>query len=212
MKGWMLALHGRFKLLCGPRNQWFWVAGAALLLSIVVHNSWLAPWLESAQVEEVELKKSYVEHLRSSQGIAELERAKVQMQELVTVRERQLPSQLDVDALLSDVNMAALGRGLTLHRLERTESPDELRDYYRMFSFTLVASGPFTDVTDFLADVANLSRIVTLHHLHIAPVANRHVRLEATLVTYAYLTVEDIAAQRARAAKKGAGKQEPAKQ
>ena len=178
---------------------------------MMIHESWLAPWLELEKDREPSLKHEYSKYLISAQGIRELETAKAQVLELVTLRERQLPGEANIDDLLSDVNQAALGRGVTLHRLERIESPDEIRDFYAMVSFTLVASGPFTGITDFLADVANLSRIVTLHHLHLVPTANRHVRLEATLVTYRYLTVDEVASQRTRVAKKSAGKQEQAK-
>jgi type IV pilus assembly protein PilO len=60
----------------------------------------------------------------------------------------------------------------------------------------------------FAADVANLSRIVTLHNLSIAPVSAKdtsgNLAMEATARTYRYLDAAEVAAQQKAAAEKAA--------
>ena len=64
-------------------------------------------------------------------------------------------------------------------------------------------TGRYHDIGAFTADIANLSRIVTLNNLSIAPSTDKDragaLSLEATAKTYRYLDPEEIAAQRAAA-------------
>jgi len=67
--------------------------------------------------------------------------------------------------------------------------------------------GKYHDVGAFASDVANLSRIVTLNNLSIAPAtkdAGSNLTMEATARTFRYLDAEEIQAQKAAA--KGAKK------
>ena len=82
------------------------------------------------------------------------------MQEYVTQLERQLPGKAEMDALLSDINQAGLGRGLQFELFRPGQV--EVKDYYAVLPITLRVTGRFHDIGAFTADVANLSRIVTL--------------------------------------------------
>jgi type IV pilus assembly protein PilO len=69
-------------------------------------------------------------------------------------------------------------------------------------------TGRYHDLGSFAADVANLSRIVTLHNLNIAPVqkdASGILAMDATARTYRYLDTSEVDAQRKAAAAKAAG-------
>jgi hypothetical protein len=91
----------------------------------------------------------------------------------------------------------------------------EVKEYYAELPIALKVSGKYHDVGSFAADVANLSRIVTLHNLSIAPAAPRDARdpkdtagllsMEATARTYRYLDPSEIAEQRRVAAEKTKG-------
>jgi len=64
-------------------------------------------------------------------------------------------------------------------------------------------TGRFHDIGAFTADVANLSRIVTLHNLAIAPIkeAGGSLSMDAVARTYRYLDVAELAeVRRAREA------------
>jgi hypothetical protein len=61
---------------------------------------------------EPALKQDFVSKLGQAVNLGELRKQKLQVQEYVTQLENQLPGKAEMDALLSDINQAGLGRGL----------------------------------------------------------------------------------------------------
>ena len=104
-------------------------------------------------------------------NLGELRKQKLQVQEYVTQLEKQLPGKAEMDALLSDINQAGLGRGLQFELFRPGQV--EVKDYYAELPIAIKVSGRYHDIGSFAADVANLSRIVTLHNLSIAPVVGQ---------------------------------------
>ncbi len=142
-------------------------------------------------------------------NLPELRKQKLQVQEYVTQLEKQLPGKAEMDALLSDINQAGLGRGLQFELFRPGNV--EVKEYYAELPIAIRVTGRFHDIGSFAADVANLSRIVTLQNLSIGQVArdaNGNLSMEATARTYRYLDATEIERQRqARAAAaKGAKK------
>jgi hypothetical protein len=78
----------------------------------------------------------------------------------------------------------------------------QVKDYYAELPIAIRVSGRYHDIGSFAADVANLSRIVTLHNLSITPQwprdASGNLSMEATARTYRYLDATEIAEQRGR--------------
>jgi type IV pilus assembly protein PilO len=85
----------------------------------------------------------------------------------------------------------------------------QVKDYYAELPIALRISGRYHDIGAFAADVANLSRIVTLHNLNIAPLSGKDATgalfMDATARTYRYLDSTEIADQRKAAASAKAG-------
>jgi len=103
-----------------------------------------------------------------------------------------------MDALLSDINQAGLGRGLQFELFRPGQV--EVKDYYAELPIAIKVSGRYNDMGAFAADVANLSRIVTLQNLAIVPVSSKdaasgQLAMEATARTYRYLDANEIAEQ-----------------
>jgi type IV pilus assembly protein PilO len=128
--------------------------------------------LESARAKEPRLKEDYRQKLAQAVNLDELKKQKEQVQEYVTQLEKQLPGKAEMDALLSDINQAGIGRGL---------------------QFELFRPG-------------QVSRIVTLHNITIAPPpkdSSGGLVMEATARTYRYLDAAEVAeVKRAAAAAK----------
>jgi type IV pilus assembly protein PilO len=107
-----------------------------------------------------------------------------------------------MDALLSDINQAGLGRGLQFELFRPGQV--EIKDYYAELPIAIKISGKYHDMGAFAADVANLSRIVTLHNLAITPLsakdANGNLAMEATARTYRYLDANEVAEQQQKKA------------
>lgn len=165
--------------------------------------------LQAARDREPALKTEYRAKLGQAVNLSELRKQKLQVQEYVTQLEKQLPGKAEMDALLSDINQAGLGRGLQFELFRPGNV--EVKDYYAELPIAIRVSGRFHDIGSFAADVANLSRIVTLQNMSIGQIArdaNGNLAMEATARTYRYLDATEIDRQRqARAAaNKGAKK------
>ena len=169
--------------------------------------------LTAAQQQEPQLQARYRDRLGQAVNLGELRKQKLQVQEYVTQLEKQLPGKAEMDALLSDINQAGLGRGLQFELFRPGQV--QVKDYYAELPITIRVSGRYHDIGSFAADVANLSRIVTLQNLSIAPVQARDgapgtLAMDATARTYRYLDENELAEQQkaaaaAAAAKKSAG-------
>src|SRR6185295_1019084 len=145
----------------------------------------------------------------------ELRKQKLQVEEYVTQLEKQLPGKAEMDALLSDINQAGLGRGLQFELFRPGQVA--VKDYYAELPIAIKVSGRYHDIGSFAADIANLSRIVTLHNLNLTiPKENNtgNLSMEATARTYRYLDaneLEEIRLANAAAKAKAAGKPPGAK-
>ena len=110
-----------------------------------------------------------------------------------------------MDALLSDINQAGLGRGLQFELFK--PSAERQQDFYAELPVMLRVTGPYHDVGAFTSDVSQLSRIVTLNDISIVnrDPKDQILTMEAVAKTFRYLDDEEVAAQRkAKAAQKAA--------
>jgi type IV pilus assembly protein PilO len=157
--------------------------------------------LNAEREREPALKQDYRVKLAQAVNLSELRNQKLQVQEYVTQLEKQLPGKAEMDALLSDINQAGIGRGLQFELFRPGQV--EVKDYYAELPINIKVSGRYHDIGAFTADVANLSRIVTLHNLNIGAVAKDTsglLGMEATARTYRYLDASEVEAQRKAAA------------
>lgn len=185
------------------------VTAVAVLLGWLLWLSDADKGLEAARAKEPKLKEEYRTKLAQAVNLDELKKQKEQVQEFVTQLEKQLPGKAEMDALLSDINQAGIGRGLQFELFRPGQVV--VKDYYAELPIAIKVSGRYHDIGSFVADVANLSRIVTLHNLVIAPPPkdpSGNLAMEATARTYRYLDAAEVAEVRraAEAAKKGKGK------
>jgi len=165
--------------------------------------------LDAERAKEPTLKADYRNKLGQAVNLAELRKQKLQVEEYVTQLEKQLPGKAEMDALLSDINQAGLGRGLQFELFRPGQVV--VKDYYAELPIAIRVSGRYHDIGSFAGDVANLSRIVTLHNMIIGtpPNSGGQLTMEATARTYRYLDateLEQIRAANAAKAKAGAKK------
>ncbi|MFY9513581.1 MAG: type 4a pilus biogenesis protein PilO [Rubrivivax sp.] len=163
--------------------------------------------LQRERDREPQLKSDYRNKLGQAVNLNELRKQKLQVQEYVTQLEKQLPGKAEMDALLSDINQAGLGRGLQFELFRPGNV--EVKDYYAELPIGIRVTGRFHDIGSFAADVANLSRIVTLQNLAITQLprdANGMLAMEATARTYRYLDAAEVADQKKAAAARAGGK------
>ncbi len=183
---------------------WLAAAGAVVVAGWFALLASADESLEALRLTEPTLKNTYKDRLGQAVNLSEYRKQKLQVQEYVTQLEKQLPGKAEMDALLSDINQAGLGRGLQFELFRPGQQ--QVKDYYAELPISIRVSGRYHDVGAFAADVANLSRIVTLQNLAIVPVTARDtsgmLSMEATARTYRYLDATEIAEQRRAAAPK----------
>jgi type IV pilus assembly protein PilO len=158
--------------------------------------------LEVERAKEVTLKQDFHAKLAMAVNLSELRKQKLLVEEYVIQLEKQLPGKAEMDALLSDINQAGLGRGLQFELFRPGQVV--VKDYYAELPIEVRVSGRFHDIGSFAADVANLSRIVTLHDLSISVTKSGSdlMTMDATARTYRYLDAEEIETVRKDAVKK----------
>jgi type IV pilus assembly protein PilO len=180
-----------------------WLLLGALMVGLVwvLLLSDKADELEAERNKEPGLKQDYRGKLAQAVNLPELRKQKQQVEEYVTQLEKQLPGKAEMDALLTDINQAGIGRGLQFELFR--PGAVAVRDYYAELPITIRVSGRYHDIGAFAADVANLSRIVTLHDLAITGVQREgggSLSMDAVARTYRYLDSSEVAAQKKPAA------------
>ena len=182
---------------------------AALATAIVVALwfTWLtnsADELAAKQAEEQTLRVDYKKKLTQAVNLDALRKQREQVQQYVTQLEKQLPSKAEMDALLSDINQAGLGRSLAFEHFR--PGSVSVKEYYAELPISIKVSGRYHDMGSFASDIAHLSRIVTLNNMDIQQAKDGNLVMDAQAKTFRYLDPDEVAAQRKATAKPGAKK------
>jgi type IV pilus assembly protein PilO len=157
---------------------------------------WKDQWdtLQTAQQEEGRLKEQFTQKKAKAinydlyvQQLAEIEQS---FGALV----KQLPNRSEIDALLTDINQAGLGRGLQFD-LFRPAPQERMADFYAELPINIKITGNYHDIGAFASEVAALPRIVTLNDVAIANDKGT-LTMDAVAKTFRYLDEEEIAKQR----------------
>ncbi|WP_218510431.1 type 4a pilus biogenesis protein PilO [Variovorax sp. dw_308] len=159
--------------------------------------------LEAERAKEVTLRADYQKKVVLAANLDMLKKQREQVQQYVTLLEKQLPSKAEMDALLSDINQAGLGRSLQFELFR--PGTVVVKDYYAELPIAVRVTGRYHDMGSFAADIANLSRIVTLNNIALAPAKDGSLTMDATARTFRYLDAEEQNMQKKAAAAAAAG-------
>jgi type IV pilus assembly protein PilO len=117
---------------------------------------------------------------------------------------KQLPSKSEMEALLTDINQAGLGRGLQFE-LFKPAAAETMSEFYAELPISIKVTGSYHDMGAFASDISKLSRIVLLNDVSLALNAkDGGLTMDAVAKTYRYLDEEEISKQKkaTKAAKK----------
>lgn len=181
------------------------VAVAALIV-VALWFAWLtnsADELAAKQAEEQTLRADYKKKVAQAVNLDALRKQREQVQQYVTQLEKQLPSKAEMDALLSDINQAGLGRSLNFEHFRPGQI--SVKEYYAELPIAIKVTGRYHDIGSFASDIAHLSRIVTLNNMDVQRAKDGNLVMDAQAKTFRYLDPDEVAAQR-RASGKGRGK------
>ncbi len=179
-----------------------------ILLGLAGYFGWLPQYddLEAKQKQEEVLRQEY--STKKAQAI-NLDLYALQLKEVESqfgALLRQLPSKSEMDALLSDINQAGLGRGLQFELFKPNQ--ERLQDFYAELPVDLRVTGTYNDIGAFASDVAQMPRIVTLNDISIVNRDSKDMVLtmDAVAKTFRYLDDDEVAAQRKAKDAQKAGK------
>lgn len=185
----------------------------AVALAVIVFFGYWFVWsaqldsVNAAQQEEMTLRDSFMNKKRQAVNLDIYKQQLNDIDHSFGALLKQLPNKSQMDALLSDINQAGLGRGLQFELFRPgAETPKE---FYAELPISIRVTGAYHDFGAFASDVSQLSRIVTLHDLDIGPDkvdkdGNGNLYMNATIKTYRYLDEDELAAQN-KNNKKGGG-------
>jgi type IV pilus assembly protein PilO len=197
-------------------GNWPVLPKLGLLLIILLLIVFLGFWFDwRAQADELEVSRQKEQELRQkfldkkAQAInLDLYRKQLDdIEQSFGAMLKQLPNKSEMEALLTDINQAGLGRGLQF-TLFRPAPQETMSEFYAELPITIRVTGAYHDIGAFASDVSQLSRIVTLNDIGVSIDKDGSLALDATAKTYRYLDEAEIAEQkkREREAKSGAKK------
>lgn len=189
----------------------FKVAAMAILFGALLLAGYWFIWkdqmeaLDQSRQEEQKLRLDFLDKKKQALNL-DLYREQVkEIEQAFGALVRQLPNKSEMDALLTDINQAGLGRGLEFE-LFKPAPQETVRDFYAEMPITVRITGSYHDLGRFASDVAQLPRIVTLNNLAISQNKDGVLALDAVAMTYRYLDEEEIAKTKKAAKDKGAKK------
>jgi type IV pilus assembly protein PilO len=185
------------------------VAAACALLVVAYFVYWQSQLdeLTTGQAKEEELKTEFKDKIKQAINLDVLKKQKLLVEKYVGQLEKQLPSKAQMDALLSDINQAGVGRGLQFELFK--PGSVVVKDYYAELPISIKLVGSYHDLGAFTSDISNLPRIVTLNNMLLQMNDKGTLSLETTAKTFRYLDEAEITAQRAELAKKKAANAPP---
>lgn len=116
---------------------------------------------------------------------------------------KQLPSKSEMDALLTDINQAGLGRGLQFELFR--PGAEIITGVFAEQAITIKVTGNYDDIGKFASDIAQLPRIVSLSEISINPTGG-HLTMDTIAKTYRYLDEEELTVQKQSSKTAGAHK------
>ncbi len=194
-------------------GQWPLLPRVAALVGVfllIVVGGWWFDWsdqltqLDTKQQEELTLKDDWVAKKRQAVNLPEYKRQLSEIDRQFGALLKQLPNRSEIESLLADIDQAGLGRGLQFELFK--PGSEAMKDFYAELPIAVRVTGGYHDLGEFVGDVAQMPRIVTLNDIAIEAQKDGGLKFDATAVTYRYLDDDEVAKLRKEKAKEKGGK------
>lgn len=156
-----------------PVKVIIWVLAfvGALTAGYFVHVTNLQSNLAKTQKNELQLREDYEKKYFEAVHLDGYRQQQKEMEQSFEAILRQLPSDTEIPGLIEDITLVGLKNGLNFASIDL--QPEQKYEFYIEKPIKIVVSGSYHDLGSFVSDVADLSRIVTLHDFSISPVSKR---------------------------------------
>jgi len=198
-----------------PRDIGSWPAlpklGALfLLLLLLLFAGYWFDWQNQLETlardrgKEQDLRTAFLDKKKQAVNLEAYRKQLAEIEESFGEMLKQLPNKSEMEALLTDINQAGLGRGLQFE-LFRPAPAETRSEFYAELPITIKLAGSYHDIGAFASDISQLSRIVTLNDIALSS-SKTCLTLDATAKTFRYLDDTEVAAQRKAARDAAAAK------
>lgn len=194
-------------------GTWPWLikitAFLAMFVTVVAAGAafdWQSQWetLKLVRQKETDLRDTYLTKKRQAINLDIIKKQLIDTQQSFGALLKQLPSKSEMDALLTDINQAGLGRGLQFDLFK--PGKEVATGVFTEQPITIRVSGSYDDLGKFASDISQLPRIVTLNDIGVNPGTTGVLTMDATAKTYRYLDEGELAAQKRASKAAGAKK------
>ncbi len=174
-----------------------------LLCVAIVAAGWWFDWrsgmetLDAAKQKETELRGVFTTKKNQAINLDAYKKQLADIEQAFGALLKQLPNKQEMDALITDVNQAGLGRGLQFD-LFKPEG-ETVSEFYAETPIRVKVTGGYHDIASFVSDVSKLSRIVTLQDIAMEPAKDGVLNMDAIVRTYRYLDDEEVIARKQQA-------------
>ena len=145
--------------------------------------------LEQRERVETQLKQEFREKQQKAVNLVAYEQQLREMEEMLEVMLRQLPSRTEMPELLVDISQTALGAGIENELFE--PRAEITRDFYAEQPINVRMVGTYHQFGEFVSTVASLPRVVilTIQDISLQPVEGPggRLRMDGAITTYRYL-------------------------
>jgi type IV pilus assembly protein PilO len=182
------------------------LAALALLCVALVAAGWWFDWrggmetLGAAKQKETELRGVFTTKKNHAINLDAYAKQLADIDQAFGALLKQLPNKQEMDALITDINQAGLGRGLQFE-LFKPEA-ETMSEFYAETPINVKVTGGYHDIAAFVSDVSKLSRIVTLQNIALVPAKDGVLNMNAIVKTYRYLDEEELIARKLAESKK----------
>jgi len=196
-----------------PNNPGSWpmpvklLTCAGLCIAVII-GGYALDWqeqlgtLDGVRQEEGKLKDDFLAKKKKAINLDIIKKQLMETQQSFGALLKQLPNKSEMDALLTDINQAGLGRGLQFDLFR--PGAEKPAGVFAEQPISIQVTGSYDDLGKFASDISQLPRIVTLNDISITPLGTKGgtLGMNATAKTYRYLDESELSAKKPSGAKK----------
>jgi type IV pilus assembly protein PilO len=172
-----------------------------LILALVVFLGYWFDWrnqlteINTLRERESTLRTTYMDKKRQAINLPAYQKQLEDIEQAFGALLRQLPNRSEMDALLTDINQAGLGRGLQFE-LFKPAASETTSEFYAELPINIRVTGSYHELGSFASDISQLPRIVTLNDIAVSTGRDGMLTMDAVAKTFRYLDEEELAKQR----------------
>jgi type IV pilus assembly protein PilO len=172
-----------------------------LALIAIIVGSYFLDWtnqiddIDGAKRKEAQLRDTFLEKKKQAIDLDAYRKQLTDIEKSFGTLLKQLPSKSEMEALLTDINQAGLGRGLQFE-LFKPAPTENLTEFYAELPITVRVTGSYHDIGAFASDISKLSRIVLINDIALNQGKDGGLAMDAVAKTYRYLDEDEIAKQK----------------